>query len=394
MGVVIHLDSAGTGGGGGIPEAPLDGQQYGRQSASWTAITGGGTSNYLYTKTLWVDANATPATGVKGDFHKPFLYNEAIAAAVSGDVIVWMAGTYTVTTNIAKNGVTHIADGNVIINTTAQIINDSGGAVNFKMYGDFTINGTTSPETVDLTNSDTVVDMHITKATSTRFQFLNIDNSNEHRFSIKEGDGCSLFIGSCSGFRFNLGTQHEFIYSDRSANDEIFITGNELQNTGNLLNAPNSDLTTSIVEFHDIKLVSGRNTILKRAWIKYTMRRCVIIADGSDGLNTQANCIFTSRPINHQPVTLIDCQMINLSSSAVAINHCIYWTGSSGLPVRFIGSNYMYMADNTSTCMESETDPVNIEISGFLISNVNSDPQVSNIITSTSLIIDSNFSIV
>ena len=25
-------------GGGGVPEAPVDGQQYGRQSASWTVI--------------------------------------------------------------------------------------------------------------------------------------------------------------------------------------------------------------------------------------------------------------------------------------------------------------------------------------------------------------------
>ena len=29
-------------GGGGVPEAPQDGQQYGRQNASWTVITGGG----------------------------------------------------------------------------------------------------------------------------------------------------------------------------------------------------------------------------------------------------------------------------------------------------------------------------------------------------------------
>lgn len=30
------------GGGGGIPEAPIDGKQYGRQNAAWTEIVGGG----------------------------------------------------------------------------------------------------------------------------------------------------------------------------------------------------------------------------------------------------------------------------------------------------------------------------------------------------------------
>jgi hypothetical protein len=33
------------GGGGGVPEAPNDGQQYGRQSSGWTLVTGGAPSN-------------------------------------------------------------------------------------------------------------------------------------------------------------------------------------------------------------------------------------------------------------------------------------------------------------------------------------------------------------
>ena len=36
------LTIASTGGGGGIAEAPLDGQQYARQSAAWSVVTGGG----------------------------------------------------------------------------------------------------------------------------------------------------------------------------------------------------------------------------------------------------------------------------------------------------------------------------------------------------------------
>ena len=40
-----------TTGGAGIPEAPVDGKQYGRQDAEWTEVTGGGgdsTSRHSY----------------------------------------------------------------------------------------------------------------------------------------------------------------------------------------------------------------------------------------------------------------------------------------------------------------------------------------------------------
>jgi hypothetical protein len=37
----IFMQGAATGSGGGIPEAPTDGQQYGRQSSSWTVVVGG-----------------------------------------------------------------------------------------------------------------------------------------------------------------------------------------------------------------------------------------------------------------------------------------------------------------------------------------------------------------
>ena len=42
------LEGLGGGGeGGGIPEAPNDGQQYGRQSLAWTVIAGGGVGGTL-----------------------------------------------------------------------------------------------------------------------------------------------------------------------------------------------------------------------------------------------------------------------------------------------------------------------------------------------------------
>src|SRR6516165_656510 len=39
---IFGLGFAATGGGGGIPEAPIDGETYGRQDAAWTPLTSGG----------------------------------------------------------------------------------------------------------------------------------------------------------------------------------------------------------------------------------------------------------------------------------------------------------------------------------------------------------------
>ena len=42
--VALQAFPASAGGSGGIPEAPIDGKQYGRQDAEWTEVTGGGST--------------------------------------------------------------------------------------------------------------------------------------------------------------------------------------------------------------------------------------------------------------------------------------------------------------------------------------------------------------
>ena len=56
--------------GGGIPEAPIDGKQYGRQDATWTEVTGGGDTqpSKLYTATLSADTPLPNAVQTKVDY--------------------------------------------------------------------------------------------------------------------------------------------------------------------------------------------------------------------------------------------------------------------------------------------------------------------------------------
>ena len=84
--------------GGGIPEAPIDGKQYGRQDAEWTEVIGGGdvTSSVTYTG-VYTEALDIPSTGEVTYTKVPF--------AGEG----WVDGKYTVDT-----------DGSFIVNAKFQ----------------------------------------------------------------------------------------------------------------------------------------------------------------------------------------------------------------------------------------------------------------------------------
>ena len=57
-----------TGGGGGIPEAPVDGQLYGRENANWVVVPPAGISDAPVDGTLYARLNAAwsavPAAGI------------------------------------------------------------------------------------------------------------------------------------------------------------------------------------------------------------------------------------------------------------------------------------------------------------------------------------------
>ena len=58
--VALQAFPASAGGSGGIPEAPVDGKQYGRQDEAWTEVTGGG-STPTPEALVWEDVKAERA---------------------------------------------------------------------------------------------------------------------------------------------------------------------------------------------------------------------------------------------------------------------------------------------------------------------------------------------
>lgn len=56
----LTYSGTGSGGGSGIPEAPVDGQQYARQDAAWTVVQSGGGSDISINDLTDVDTNTTP----------------------------------------------------------------------------------------------------------------------------------------------------------------------------------------------------------------------------------------------------------------------------------------------------------------------------------------------
>ena len=60
----LALKSDITGGGGGIPEAPVDGKQYARKDADWSEVTGGG-STPTPEDLVWEDKTADRVLGTE-----------------------------------------------------------------------------------------------------------------------------------------------------------------------------------------------------------------------------------------------------------------------------------------------------------------------------------------
>jgi len=64
-----------------------------------------------FPQTYFVAPNGNDETGVAGDFSKPFTPGKAHELAVAGDTIAFLPGSYTVNTNIARNGVAYTTFG-------------------------------------------------------------------------------------------------------------------------------------------------------------------------------------------------------------------------------------------------------------------------------------------
>ena len=103
-----------------------------------------GTPLIIY-NTLVVSENGNNATAQRNNWNKEYLTIEAaLVDAVSGDTILVFPGTYTYVSNLAKDGITIICFGNVVINnaTASGTFLANSFATGFSLLGSATINQT------------------------------------------------------------------------------------------------------------------------------------------------------------------------------------------------------------------------------------------------------------
>ena len=102
--------------------------------AAYQPITG----LLLTTNIVYVSKNGNDSLGARHDLGKPFLTVEAaVAVAQSGDLIKVLPGTYSVASNIAKDGISYYLEpGVVVIKTTSgDIFNTTGFTTGFDVFG-------------------------------------------------------------------------------------------------------------------------------------------------------------------------------------------------------------------------------------------------------------------
>jgi hypothetical protein len=149
-----------------------------------------------YYKLLYVDPNGNDTSGTKGAIAKPFLTIEAaVSAASSGDMIIINPGAYTVTSNLAKNGVVFFyCGGTIVTKTTSGAIFDYSTSgtytsdINILGYGNFNKTSATG-EVFNITNNtnaiNTIFEYGIISATHSAAIYTTYANNVVRTFVFK-----------------------------------------------------------------------------------------------------------------------------------------------------------------------------------------------------------------
>lgn len=96
------------------------------------------TGRLLTTNVIYVSRSGNDTTGARHDLAKPFLtVDAAVAVAQTGDMIKVFPGTYSVASNIAKDGISFYLDpGSVFIKTTSgNMFDTTGFTTSFDVFG-------------------------------------------------------------------------------------------------------------------------------------------------------------------------------------------------------------------------------------------------------------------
>ncbi len=177
--------------------------------AGYLAINdpGGGSVTNL-AQTLFVSKLGNDSTAIRGNIGKPFLtLDAAIAASLSGDNIIVYSGSYTVSANLAKVGVSwFFNDCNVTHSATAFDLDENSftgllsvkGKVNFTCVDSFILQTVLGNTEIDIDVSDVTTSEHsifiLSSGTNFNIKFKNI-SSQQRSISIQaETEGATVNV--------------------------------------------------------------------------------------------------------------------------------------------------------------------------------------------------------
>lgn len=97
----------------------------------------------IYLQTIYVSQYGNNATAQKGRMSLAYsTIAQAVSVAVAGDLIYVLPGTYSIGSNLAKNGVDFYFSPKAVINITTTPFTDLGlGAISFNVFGSLNVTG-------------------------------------------------------------------------------------------------------------------------------------------------------------------------------------------------------------------------------------------------------------
>lgn len=295
----------------------------------------------------------------------------AQTAAISGDVILVGAGTYTITTSLGKNGVNYYFEvGSTVNSTTVNIFSDGGSAISFNVDGFGTF--TNSSATVNMMNvlrltAGSTVKMQFQSATastgaafylshasaSAKVHFFDTVTSSDGTFDIGSGgtyvlSGYKAISTGSQVFDISAGTVTSHIrhleasaaiVSETDAGGTVNIYNAHLVDNGAMGIALDGGGTTSL---YNCTVFSGASPVLQVNGIVHNVSQGTAVYDTAwamtsaslavstftvTGLSTHSGfATFTKPPTGVTPAT----STLSINPASATANADLLWIGVAG----------------------------------------------------------------
>lgn len=226
---------------------------------------GGGAVTLPIGNFVFVNPLGNDLTGVREDFHLPFqTLSSALNTAVSGDTIYVYGGTYNEANPLYKAGVNWHFIGQPILNLSAPVVwTDAPAGLSqdfINISGDAVVNHIGLGAVVDVTKTDTVVNINFKSVTSLAYATLRLSNGSGV-INVSEKIECTLinhtiYLDGNSSYTINA--EEVFNSASSGITSCVYVKNNANVYTG--LTIINARLIQCDGLFSAVRLDYGGNT--------------------------------------------------------------------------------------------------------------------------------------